>query len=340
MAAIKKIALVLAGLVVVLVVVAFFLPAKAHVERQTLIQAPKATVFTLVNGYKNFNKWSPWHDLDPNTQYTYSGPAQGVGTKMSWTSQNPNVGSGSQEIIESQPWDLVKTNLDFGAQGTAIAFFRLASEGEATRVIWGFDTDLGNNPVSRYFGLFFDRLIGADYEKGLAALKKLAESLPKSDFSDLQVESTDVKPISVAYVPTRTSKDQREIAAAIGAAYAQVGKLMRSLRLSQAGPPLTITTKLNDSGYEFEAAIPLDKTPEKELPGSSAVRIRQTYSGKALKAIHKGAYRNLPSSYEKLFAYAAASGFEQNGAPWEQYISDPGNTPEVELITHLYLPVK
>lgn len=340
MSIVKKILKVLAVLVLLLVVVAFLLPRSVHVERQTTISAPRATVFTLVNGFQNFNKWSPWHDRDPQTQYSYSGPSLGIGARMSWSSQDPNVGSGSQEIVESQPWELVKTKLDFGPDGIATAHFKLVPQGSGTQVIWGFDTDLGNNPVSRYFGLFLDRMLGPDYEKGLAGLKKLAESLPKADFSDLPVEQVEMKPMPIAYLQTRSSKDEKEIAAAIGGAYAQILKAMGAQRLSQAAPPLTINTRWDESGYEFDAAIPLDKTPEGETLGNSPVKVRQSYSGKALKVVHKGPYRNMASTYDKLFAYAEACGFERNGPPWDQYVSDPGKTPEAELITHIYLPVK
>ena len=103
-------------------------------------------------------------------------PADGVGQRMNWRSDNANVGSGSQTITMLAPDSKVETALDFGEQGTATASFDLEARGAATQVTWGFATDLGFNPVARYFGLTFDKRIGADYEKGLAKLKTVAEA--------------------------------------------------------------------------------------------------------------------------------------------------------------------
>ena len=95
---------------------------------------------------------------------------------MYWTSEHPQVGTGSQEIIESETNELVRTRLDFGAQGEAYASFNLLPEATATTVVWGFTTDFGMDLVGRYMGVMFDSWIGADYEEGLANLKKIAEA--------------------------------------------------------------------------------------------------------------------------------------------------------------------
>lgn len=155
--------------------IAYILPGDVEVQRETMIEAPPSEVFDLVNNFENFNRWSPWYERDPDGEYRFEGPPAGVGAKMIWASDKPEVGQGSQEIVESVENELVRTKLDFGEMGEANAFFELEPTGEHTKVVWGFDTDLGLNPVSRYFGLMFDRWIGADYEQGLARLKVLAE---------------------------------------------------------------------------------------------------------------------------------------------------------------------
>jgi effector-binding domain-containing protein len=340
MAVVKKVLIAIVVIVAVLAVVSLFLPRQVHVERSASIAAPRATVFALLNGYKRFNEWSPWAAMDPNAKYTYSGPDAGVGAKMAWVGDPKSVGSGSQEIVESQPYERVKSALDFGDQGKATALFVLAKQDAGTKVTWGFDTDLGMNPVARYFGLMFDRMIGKDYEKGLAGLAALAESLPKVDFEGLGVAHVEVAPITVAYVEASSSKDEKAIAAAIGGGYAEVQKFMKAQRLEPAGAPLTIDTKWDDTGYAFDAALPVNRAPDDPLPADSKVKVKQTYAGKVLKVVHKGAYREMPGTYDKLFAYAAAHGLERNGPTWDEYVSDPGSTPEPELITNLYVPVK
>lgn len=161
--------------VVVLIAIAYILPGEVRVERETVIEVAPAEVFKLVNGFENFNQWSPWYERDPNGDYQIEGPTAGVGARMTWASDKPDVGSGSQEIVESVQDKLVRTKLDFGDMGNANASFQLEPSGDHTKIVWGFDTELGLNPVSRYFGLMFERWIGPDYEYGLAKLKDLAE---------------------------------------------------------------------------------------------------------------------------------------------------------------------
>lgn len=175
----KFIKFLLIGLVVLIALLAavgLVLPDSAHVERSTVIEAPPDAVFAVVNNLRRFNEWSPWFDLDPDARYTFSGPESGVGSRADWSSDVPSVGAGSQEIVASEAPRLVRTALDFGNDGTAFAEIRLLPENGATRVTWALDTELGRNPVDRYFGFFLDALLGPTYEDGLARLKRLVES--------------------------------------------------------------------------------------------------------------------------------------------------------------------
>ena len=167
------------GLVVVAVLLvagAYLLPRNVSVARSTLIEAAPETVFPLVNSLQQGQKWSPWLSLDPQVMLTYSGPEAGVGNTLGWSSDHPNVGSGKQVITASEPDRHVATSLDFGDMGSARAAFDLEPEGTGTKITWSFETDMGMNPMGRWMGLMMDRWVGADYEKGLANLKALAES--------------------------------------------------------------------------------------------------------------------------------------------------------------------
>jgi uncharacterized protein YndB with AHSA1/START domain len=139
-----------------------------------VINAPPDKVFALVSGYKRFNEWSPWAELDPQAVYTFEGPELGVGAKMNWASNDPNVGSGSQTITEHVPNSRVAVDLDFGAMGKSQAYWDLKPEGAGTSATWSFKMKL-DGMMDRWFGLLMERFIGPDYEKGLAKVKALAE---------------------------------------------------------------------------------------------------------------------------------------------------------------------
>jgi effector-binding domain-containing protein len=340
MRAFRKILMALAATAVLLIAVGFLLPATAHVERSTVIDAPTCTVFTLVNGFKSFNQWSPWFELDPNARYTFHGPEYGAGSRVSWVSDNPNVGSGSQTVTGSEPNKTVLLALDFGPQGAAKAFFNLNSEGPTTRVTWGFDTDFGYNLFSRYFGLFFNSMIGADFEKGLAGLKRLAEGLPRADWCSLDIALVETVPMTIAYTAGKSSSDTVEIGKALAAAYAEIGRFMARYGLNETSNPVCITRSRTEQEYLFEAGIPVDSVPARETSADSPVKIGTTFSGKAVRAVHRGSYGSLPETHAKVEAYIAAHGMKEGEGPWEQYVSDPGNTPEADLITNVYHPVK
>lgn len=167
------------GLVAVLAVIGLALPRQAHIERSTVIVAKPATVFTYLNGWKHFNEWSPWAALDPNTKYSYEGPATGVGAKQSWFSEDPNVGNGSQEITAVDTDKAITIKLMLPNMEPSVVTQTLMPEGEGTKVIWAMDADMGINPLNRWFGLLLETFIGPDYEKGLAKMKPLIEALPK-----------------------------------------------------------------------------------------------------------------------------------------------------------------
>ena len=171
---------VLIGMGVVLVllaVVGLFLPRQVHVERVITIDAASASLFTTLNGFTQFNKWSPWASLDPGAHYTYEGPSEGRGARVRWVGDPATLGSGSMEVITSEAPGRVQVKLDFGPQGDAVITYTLTPDGKGTQVMMAFDGDMGFNPVSRYFGLMFDKMIGADFERGLAGLKVYAEGL-------------------------------------------------------------------------------------------------------------------------------------------------------------------
>lgn len=172
---IKRIFQIVVVLILAMVAIAFALPREVSVARSVDINATAADIFPHVNNLRATEAWSPWLERDPNVQTNYGTVAEGAGAAMSWSSDHPQVGNGSQTITESVENQRVATDLDFGTQGTAKAYFELAENGGVTNVTWGFTTDTGFNPMARWFGLMLDGFVGPDYEAGLGNLKALVE---------------------------------------------------------------------------------------------------------------------------------------------------------------------
>lgn len=169
----------LLGLIGILFGLGFVLPAQVHVERSLAINASPTKIYALVGDLTQWQSWSPWTEKDPNMAMTISG--KGVGQAMHWQSDNPAIGSGSQEITVLDQPNQVTTHLDFGDQGRADATFRLAPQGDSTLVTWTLDTNMREGvptlaqPLSTYFGFLMDSIIGQDYEAGLTNLKTVVE---------------------------------------------------------------------------------------------------------------------------------------------------------------------
>ena len=170
----KNVFLVLLALIAVLLLVALFLPAKVHVERNLAINAPPEKIYEQINVLKNWEKWSPWHKLDPDMKLQYSGPESGVGAKYAWQSKQRSVGNGTLTISKITPNEFLETAMHFD-DGDGTGVFKLEKAQNATKVIWAMDTDMGKNPVGRFMGLMMDKMVGPDFEKGLNNLKAICE---------------------------------------------------------------------------------------------------------------------------------------------------------------------
>lgn len=151
------------------------LPDEVVVERSIRIERPPQDVFAVIDGFGRFNEWSPWVAHDPTAQYAFHGPATGVGARMTWSGEK---GGGAQEIVALTPNEQVTVDLDFGSEGKALSQHLLSADGDATDVRWRFEIDFDGDLVGRWFGLMFEGMIGPDYEKGLANLKRVVEAGP------------------------------------------------------------------------------------------------------------------------------------------------------------------
>lgn len=151
-------------------------PDTFAVQRNALIQAPPEKVFALIDDYRAWGAWSPWEHKDPAMQRTFGAATRGAGATYAWEG-NKDVGKGSMTTVESSAPSKVVLRLDFEKPFKAnnTVTFTLAPEGGATRVNWKME-----GPVPYFFKIMhllcnMDRMVGRDFEAGLAAMKTAAE---------------------------------------------------------------------------------------------------------------------------------------------------------------------
>lgn len=151
-------------------------PDEFRVERSALIQAPPAAAFARVNDFRQWPQWSPWARRDPAMQVAYEGAERGVGATQRWAG-NKEVGKGSASIVASVADESIRIQLEFlePFRASNIAEFRFQPEAGGTRVTWSMSGR--NGFVGKAMGLIFnmDKMVGGDFEQGLASLKTLVE---------------------------------------------------------------------------------------------------------------------------------------------------------------------
>jgi hypothetical protein len=149
-------------------------PNRFVVTRSAVVDAPPEEVFSHINELRNWEAWSPWAKLDPAARNSYEGPAAGAGAAFEW-SGDKKVGAGRMTIIDSRPFESVDIKLDMRKPFAASndVSFRLAPEGERTRVTWTMSGP--NTLLSKAMGLVVncDKICGDQFEAGLANLNAL-----------------------------------------------------------------------------------------------------------------------------------------------------------------------
>jgi hypothetical protein len=168
-------------LIVVAVVIAAVLayaatrPDTFRVQRALAIQASAGKIMPLLDDFHNWGSWSPWEKLDPAMKRTFSGAPSGKGAVYAWDG-NSKAGAGRMEILDASP-SQVRIQLDFSRpfEGHNITEFNLVPAGGATNVTWAMQ---GPSPfMMKVMHVFMnmDRMVGKDFEAGLANLKGVAE---------------------------------------------------------------------------------------------------------------------------------------------------------------------
>ena len=169
-------------IVLIIVVVGVFLafvssrPNIFRIERSLSVKAPAEKAFALINDFHHWPSWSPWEKMDPAMKKTHSGSASGSGAVYEWQGNN-KVGQGRMEITGASANSKVTIKLDFYKPFEAhnTTEFTLAPQGDAVTVTWAM---FGPQPfMAKLMGVFMsmDKMVGKDFEAGLAAMKAVAE---------------------------------------------------------------------------------------------------------------------------------------------------------------------
>lgn len=174
----KKISIILAVCVIGLLAYAATKPDTFRVQRAISIKASPDKVFPLIDDFRHQASWSPWEKKDPAMKKTLSGSASGKGAVYAWDG-NREVGTGRIEITDSTPTSKVTMKLDMlkPFEGHNIVEFTVDVAGDSTRVTWAMHGP--QTYIAKLMSVFLDcdKMVGKDFEAGLASLKTIAEKV-------------------------------------------------------------------------------------------------------------------------------------------------------------------
>ncbi|MDC8011253.1 SRPBCC family protein [Tahibacter soli] len=320
--------------------VAFVLPSTSHVERSITIDRPASQIHLLLSGFRRFNEWSPWFGRDPNATYTLSGPARGIGAKLAWASAQADVGTGSQTVVALAPNESVDIELEFEGYGKSAARFALAPNGVGTRVTWSFD---GRHPlafdgafvrnvIGRYMGLAMDRMVGPDYEAGLAKLKRLVESFPNVDVAGVAPEVVELPPRKIVTVTGTVSLDDPALVAkSLRDAFAQVWRFASDNKLAIEGERLTLTRASDGASWTYDAGV---GAAWDVMPQDALVLGRQVPAGRAVRVSYVGPLKGLSKVVQQAHGWIAVQGWKTRDMTLQEYSGDL-DAPDLKVVVSI-----
>jgi len=332
----KKFLLGLGIVVVLLVIIAFFLPKEVEVSRSLTMNASQQAAYEQVADFKNWQNWMPWTRKDSTMVLTFNESTNKVGDSYSWVGKD---GTGKLTFAQLNEFSEIGTSLVFDEMDPSQGTWTFVPEGDKVAVTWTMKSNMGNNPMTRWFGLFFDGMIGPDFEAGLANIDSILQIAPPAPTYSVDIIQETVTGIPYLAIHDSASTDPDSIGARIGRNFGTIMGYMGQNNITMGGAPMTITYEWEPAeGYTiFRHAIPTAEVVV--LPEGSNMISDMSHTGNAVKAIHIGPFTGLETTYEELMRYIEDNGMTIVGAPWEVYVDDPSTVDESEMRTFVYFPV-
>jgi len=340
---------------VAFVVIGLFLPAKRSFSFTTETNRPMATVEDLLNGFGRFKDWNPLIRHDPHMKTSLSGPAQGVGAKFNYSSNDKTVGDGSWEIVESVPGEKVRYRLVNESRGAdKFMTFRLERTGQQNRnvkITQQYTVNYGWDLLGRYSGLYVSRNVGDDIKRGLDKFSSFLATIPKFDYSkdSSPYEFVDQPAQDILVVSTASKRSNDEIMTAMNNQLAWINKVMASNGLVASGPLRIVTNEFTGDSYGFDVVMPIRKaSAPADAPAGEKLVVAvegpvsydQLPARRVAVTSYTGPAPGLARRRDELRAWAMTHGSDTTGAPYEDYVDGVSAMLNEDAKFKVYWPVK
>ena len=321
MKAVKYILYTLLGIATLWLVLCFFAKKSYHIERSIEIEASREIVYEQVRLFKNFTNWSPWHFMDNDMKTSIEGSDGEVGTVYKWSSNNKNVGKGSQKLVSVKPGRL-DYDIDMGLEPSK-SYFLLEGDSAKSKITWAMDMYLPF--LMKAGGLFTDLngFVGKDFENGLANLKKYCEALAPKKYRGYKVVETELVP--TYYAAVRQVVEFQNIPKFFTDNFGMAVQEAEKVGAKMAGHPSGLFWSYDTLAMKTDmaAGVPLDKQV-KIMSGIEIVSV----GGKALVIDYLGDYANTGEAHNAMDDFMAEHKLQYIPPVIEEYVTDPALEPD------------
>ncbi len=333
---IKKIAIGLIGLIVILLLIGFALPGTYDLTKSVWINASSESIAEEIDNLERWPAWSYWNTLDPSMETTYGDKKSGQGASYSWKG-NSKVGEGKLVITESSPTKISADLFFMQDDNPSKADYLLETSGDSTKLTISFHTEFGMNPIMRWMGLLmFPSEMNKAFDFNLAHLKELAEAKPKFSVSINEVATQVLYYIGINTTMSFENQDavNKQMEKSFDELYSVCGKA----KVDITGPPFCLYTRWDEQKKEMDMICAVPVSADAKLPANYP--IRKNEAGFAIKATHHGSYNTMQTTHEDLARYVQYKKLQEQGPVMEVYLTDPTQEPDTsKWITEIYYPI-
>lgn len=329
---IKWISIILLLIIAGLIIIGLIAPKEFSMRRSILIHADRTTVYEILADFNRMIEWSPWAKLDPNCTYEYAGKAGEVGHSYTWKG-NKDVGSGKMILTQVIPNEKLSFDLKFlePFESESNGDWILKDSANATLLSWTFHTRYSFVSSIFMFFMDMDKMLGADYEKGLESLKEIAEnSKPAYVVKEVPFSPT-------TYIGKRVQLPFKQVDSSFFAlTYTELGAAMKKNKAQMTGAPVSITYSWNMETQMVDIAPAFPVASEKgNWSGFDVIKINDT---KALCIEYYGPYNQTEKAHAAMDKYIQANGLNVQEYVIEEYVTDPGevNYDYSKVMTRIY----
>ncbi|HVI57281.1 MAG TPA: SRPBCC family protein [Luteimonas sp.] len=282
-----------------MLLVGLVLPSSRHLRESVETNRKMTIVFDTLNSLRRFKDWNALVLRDPKAKLDLSGPASGVGAKLSWSSDNKQVGDGSWEIVESVPGKSVKYAIDDNRRGhdkTTEFILTPTGRGAVKRnveITQTYDVKYGWNLLGRYAGLYVSRHVGDDLKLGLSRLTNMLATVPNVDYN---VEGSKMRGMAEVQRPAEDllvvkagsiERNNEKIKGSMKSNMEWIKRTMDANGLVAAGPMRVISTELGRDNYTFDIAQPVKKAGSGDKAAADADKAKDEKTAKADEGAEK-----------------------------------------------------